>query len=259
MNLAERLAVVVPSCDKYSDLWEPLIQNFRARWVGCPFRVYLVSNQVEYPTADVTTIKVGEDRTWSANLITALASVPYDYILLLVDDLFLLEDVDKRQITRLFDRCVAEQWDYLRLNPTPGPTRAQSIGGGIGRILPGDWYRSSTVMSIWRRHVLLDVLNPEENAWELEIHGGGRTDKYEKWFACEKWNLPFCNLVIKGKTERFALQKLRSRGLQINSARPIMGPAETVGFLVRRVRSMLMNLVPRGSRRRVRALFAASR
>ena len=49
-----------------------------------------------------------------------------------------------------------------------------------------------------------------ENAWELEIFGGARTDKYERWFASERWNLPYYNVVIKGKIEPLALSRLRA-------------------------------------------------
>ena len=62
--------------------------------------------------------------------------------------------------------------------------------------------------------MLADVLNPNENAWELEIFGGARTDKYERWYACERWNLPYRNLVIKGKIEPLALTRLRDIGVE---------------------------------------------
>jgi hypothetical protein len=257
LELIRRVAIVVPSCDEYSDLWEAFFQTLRMRWKTCPFYVYLVSNRLDFLADGVTTIKVGEDRTWSANLIRALASVMSDYVLLFMDDLFLSSDVDDKRIVALIGRCVSERWDYLRLNPTPGPQRAQSIGGGVGRILPGDWYRSSTVLAVWKKEVLLDVLDSNENAWEFEIFGDARTDKYKQWFACERQNLSFYNLVIKGKMDRLSLYRLQSSGVRIVTARPIMTPIETLLFLLRRIRSILMILIPRGSRRKLRSLFSA--
>lgn len=256
MQVIHDVAIVVPSCDKYSDLWEPLFLTLRLRWESCPFHIYLVSNYLTCPAEGVDTIKVGTDLTWSSNLIKALVSVPCEYVLLFVDDLFLKENVNGKRVIELIEQCVSNNWDYLRLNPTPGPKRTQSKGDGVGIILPGDWYRSSTVLSVWKKEVLLDVLDPQENAWELEVLGGIRTDKYKYWFACTRWNLPYYNLVVKGKIVPRALFKLQSAGIRILTSRPVMNRWESYLYELRRVRSMLMALTPRSVRRRIRSFFA---
>jgi hypothetical protein len=205
--------------------------------------------------ADVAVIQVGEDRGWSANLAQALLSVPEKYVILLLDDLFVVDRVDGRSIVQLINRCVSDDWDYLRLNPTPGPPCADQ--NQIGAIAPGDWYRSSTVMSVWKREVLLAVLDPAENAWEFEIFGSERTDKYTKWFASSKWNIPFENLVIKGKVNPFVMRKLRLANINIETSRPVMNFCEAVMLLMKQVRSKAMLLVPRAARRKLRTRFAA--
>jgi hypothetical protein len=113
------------------------------------------------------------------------------------------------------------------------------------------------VLSLWKTSVLADVLDPKEDAWELEIYGGPRTDKYERWFACYRWNLPYYNLVIKGKIEPLALSRLRAMGVQVMARRPVMNLFEAGLFALRRGRSFLMNLVPRAARRGLRSFFAA--
>lgn len=255
MQVSNNVAIVVPSCDKYSDLWESFLLTLRLRWESCPFPIYLVSNYLTCPAVGVSTIKVGTDITWSSNLIKALESVPYEYILLFIDDLYLKANVQEKRILELIERCVSNNWDYLRLNPTPGPKRTQSKGDGVGMILPGDWYRSSTVLAVWKKDVLLDVLESHENAWELEVLGGKRTDKYKRWFACTRWNLPYYNLVVKGKIAPRALFKLKSAGIQILSSRPVMNRWESCLYALRRMRTMLMSLIPRSARRTLRSYF----
>ena len=252
-----RVALVVPSCDKYSDLWAAFFKTLQLHWPSCPFQKYLVSNELEFFSTEIVPIRVGRDLGWSANCNNALASIPHEYVLLFIDDLFLRRNVDHRTVMGLIERCVSNEWDYLRLNPTPGPPRGHSVGGGIGRIPHGDWYRASTVLSLWKKSVLADVLNPKENAWELEIFGGARTDKYERWFACERWNLPYYNLVIKGRIEPLALSRLLAKGVQVTAGRPVMNPLEAGLFALRRARFVLVNLVPRSTRRRLRSWFAA--
>lgn len=257
-NATDRIAIIVPSCDKYSDLWTAFFFNFNLRWSSCPFHVYLITNYAEFVSGNVTTIKVGKDLTWSANLITALSDVPFDYVFLFIDDLFLSSNVDERRVLELIDRCISNEWDYLRFNPTPGPLRSQMVGTGVGRILPGDWYRSSTVLTVWKKQVLLEVLDPKENAWEFEIFGAWRTDKFINWYACKNWTLPYYNLVIKGKIDPVVLEKLSLMCVQIDTCRPVMSVVEMTFYRLRKVRSALMNLIPRTTRRKLRDLFRAA-
>lgn len=258
MSLVEhRVALVVPSCDKYSDLWKALFHSIDLHWPSCPFQKFLVTNDLAAPSSGVTTISVGTDAGWSANLISALSSIPHEYVLLYLDDLFLRRHVNHSIVMESILQCVSNEWDYLRLNPTPGPPRAQLICEGIGQIPPGDLYRASTVFSLWKRSTLVEVLDAKENAWELEIHGSARTDKYSRWFACEGWNLPYYNLVIKGKLEPRALSGLHDMGIELPPGRPIMNTFESGLFAMRKGRSFLMNFVPRTARRRIRSLFAS--
>jgi len=37
-------SILIPSCDKYSDLWRPFFTLFWRHWPDCPFPVYLGSN-----------------------------------------------------------------------------------------------------------------------------------------------------------------------------------------------------------------------
>ena len=40
-----RIGIVVPSCDKYSDLWPYFFNNFYKYWYNCPLNIYLISNE----------------------------------------------------------------------------------------------------------------------------------------------------------------------------------------------------------------------
>lgn len=256
--LVDRVALVVPSCDKYSDLWDSYFRNLRSCWPDCPFEIFLVTNHLDFSSDDVEVIQVGTDRSWSANLLSALEVIPHDYVLLILDDLFFIGAIDNRSVLRLLERCTADEWDYLRLNPTPAPPGPIDEELGVGPIPPGDWYRASTQMAVWKKEVLRDVLHPAESAWELEVSGGERTDQYGRWFASSRSVLPFLNLVIKGKIDPIALRRLRSAGVQINTPRALMTRGELAGYLLRRVRSAALQAVPRRARRAVRSFFSAT-
>lgn len=256
--LSQQIAIVFPSCDKYSDLWNALFATIRMRWIECPFDFYLVSNVIDCQYFGVKTIKIGEDKTWSLNLINALRHVPQSYVLLFIDDLFLSKDIDHDRVIALMQRCVDSSWNYLRLNPTPGAESSNFIDEDVGNIKEGDWYRSSTVFSLWKKSVLLDILQPNENAWEFEIFGSQRTDKYCDWYASNFWLLPYENLVVKGKIVPSVYRMISDTGINLESNRPIMTLSELVILRIKLYRTKLMNLIPRSYRRRLRCFFSAT-
>jgi hypothetical protein len=215
----------------------------------------LLSNSVDFYEQEVNVLKLGKDCGWSSNLMTGLSLIPHQYIFLIMDDLFLKDTIDTKQIQSLVQLCVDNGWQYLRLNPTPGPPTA-GIKDRVGKIPVGDWYRSSTVMSVWKKQVLLNTLVPGENAWDFEILGSRRTDKHEQWFASVKWNFPFHNLVIKGKIDPFQLKQLQTSNIRIDTERPVMGVISSAMMLANKGRSKLMHLVPRKLRRKIRERFS---
>src|SRR4051812_34190100 len=100
-DISSRVAIVIPSCDKYEDLWVAAFEFLRRRWPACPFQVFLISNHLECTSHEITTVKVGLDQGWSANLINALDFIPHDYVFLVLDDLFIHIDVASEKITEM--------------------------------------------------------------------------------------------------------------------------------------------------------------
>ena len=147
--------------------------------------------------------------------------------------------------------------NYLRFNPGPGPSGALDKDG-LGVIPPGDIYRSATVVSLWRRSVLLETLREGETAWDFEIHGSARTDSFGGWFASARSLLPTRNLVIKGRYEPGARRELIREGLVLSDERPTMTRSEYLAFLATLARHSLFNLVPRPMRRGIRERFRAA-
>ncbi len=251
----QRIAVLVPSCDHYSDLWLPFFTTLRQQWPDIPFELVLVTNHKDFTFRGVTVIRVGEDKGWCANLKLALSQIGAEAILLFVDDLFINRRVDSVAVERLFRRFLLEGMNYLRFNPTPGPTERLDADG-IGEVCPGDYYRASTVVSLWRKTVLQEVLRDNETAWELEIVGSSRTRQYGGWFASSRWLIPTTNLVIKGRYDPFAFWRLRRTGLSLSDHRPRMSGVQYMRFLGGRVRARLFHLmVPGAMRQRVRQRF----
>jgi hypothetical protein len=251
-------AILVPSCDKYADLWKPFFTLFRKFWPDCPYPVYLISNKSVFEDSRVRTVLVGRDVSWSDNLFKALSGINYDYVLLFLDDLFLVDYVDTGQVVRVLDWAIRSQVRYIRLNSCQKPDYPCNDIAGI--VSPGTIYRTSTVASAWEKQMLLTLLRPGESAWDFEIKGTIRSDEFDGFYSTWENCFPVINGVIKGKWLPFAVKKIESLGANIDlSRRPIMTKTEEAAFLWKRCRSELLNIVPARHRRSVRTFFINSK
>ncbi len=247
LDAMDDCVIVIPSCDKYSDLWEGLNNSFKKFWPDCPYEMYLVSNEKD-GFIGANNIKIGIDRGWSANLLRGLDGINHEYVLLWIDDLYLIERVNTDNVMAIINHAITERYDYLRLNPVPPPPRVDLIinDNEIGRLPESDYYRTSTICSVWRREVLMDLLDPAESAWEFECKGSRRSGKYYRFYASLKKNIRVSNTVIKGVWDPSALSIVKDLGLvEGPGERAVMGGYEHLINRAKRIRSDIFSLLPR--------------
>lgn len=138
--------------------------------------------------------------------------------------------------------------------PTRGPDK--QYNKLVGVVSKGTIYRASTVLSVWKRNVLEDLLKSGESAWEFEIYGTARSDKFGDFYSTWENYFPVINGVIKGKWQRSAVNKLQSLGLFISlKGREIMTTKESIGFFFKKERASLLNLFPPNYRRKIKDFF----
>lgn len=104
--LKTKLAVLVPSCDKYADLWKPFFTLFWKFWPDCPFPVYLLTNISTIDDNRVQVLPVGQDVSWSDNLAKTLEKLNYEYVFLFLDDLFLVGRVDTEKVVGILNWAI---------------------------------------------------------------------------------------------------------------------------------------------------------
>lgn len=249
------LAVLVVSCDNYSDLWQPFFTLFRRFWPDCPYNIYLLSNFEKYEEEGVTPILIGEDLSWSDNLINALTLIDEEYVLMLIDDLFLVDQIRSEQLHEVFNWIAKEKPNYVRLNPLPKPDLPYN--DHVGLVSPGTLYRTATVMTVWNKKVLSDLLRPGENAWKFEISGTVRSDEYGGFYSAWQVLMPVVNGVIKGKWQRSAIKRLHALGITLQlESRRTMTIGETIRFHFVVMRSKALRLFPPGYRRYIKNLLS---
>ena len=175
-DFASSVAVVVSSCDKFFDAWRPFAFFFRKFWPDCPFRVYLIVNQLRVRSRSFRTIAVGRDKGWATNMQRALRQIPEPHLLYMQEDYFLTAPVNQAQLasdfTYAFEHDAASfcffgrselERDFVHINNRFGIVPRDSDG------------RTRCQVTLWKRDVFASALRPGETAWNMEARGSERT------------------------------------------------------------------------------------
>lgn len=230
------LAVVVTSCDRYSDLWGPFFTAFTRYWANCPYRIFLLSNHRSCSWPGVHALQVGEDVSWSDSLRRGLARVDSPYVLLLQED-FLLEATVAGDTVVRASRSMREMAAvYLRLVPLPmGSPLLDTPYDLFKQIPPNTPYRVSNQAAIWHTHTLLSLLRPGESPWQMEVQATGRSSGIDRPFLAATHRVLVYHphgAIIAGKWSRRAARRCRRDGHSLGT-RPVQTRTSAVAQLAK--------------------------
>ncbi len=247
-----QMSVLVVSCDKYSDVWDLFFKLFWRHWSDCPYPVYLGANFLNYFYPRVTTLLVGEDLNWGGSTRRMVEQIQSPYILLFLDDHFLLQTVRTDVIEACLKALHGLGGGYLRLDPEPPPDRPVPGFVTLGAIESDSPYRCSLHVSIWRRDVLLTLLREGETAWDMELVGSRRSGYLETGFyATWKHVLRYdCEGIVRGKWTSGGLRLAHREGMPVDfSRRPSQTRFETAVRRLQKIKGRLFALIPWGLRK----------
>lgn len=220
-------AILVLSCDKYSDLWDPFFTQFKKFWSDCPYKLYLGTNTFKYKNKLAKTILSGTPKDWSSDLFSILGQMKEDYLFIWVEDWLLTKRVNTQQFKRGFEFMSAHSANHIQMSsivPSDGPTNDALFG--ISE--KGAPYRV-TVCGYWNREHLKRLLIPGENPWKFEIMGSYRASYLEGYFTVKKTLLHIIRTVEKGKIRREAYEYCKRHGIQLSTQmRSVHGTLEHI-------------------------------
>jgi hypothetical protein len=258
-TLVPNVALVIASCDRSADLWPGLMTSFAKFWADCSLPSYLITNTLQPNQPMVTTIRVGNDSSWSDTLLSGLKKVPEEFVLLWIDDHYLTRAVDSRRVDATIRAFVETPGaNYLRLQTLPKADRR--FNGHFGVILPGHVYRTSVIASLWRKSVLEGLLRSGESAWQFETNGSVRADHVAGFFAAWREHFAIENMMIKGKLRRVSLWRFeRAVKGRLNTRRPRMTVGQELMFLPRIIGNKILVRMPAGTGRYLQHILTGIR
>jgi hypothetical protein len=238
----QSFAVLVLSCDKYSDVWPAFFKCFRENFPAGDWPVYLGSNTKECNEPGVTTILSGSDPDWSTSYKRILEQMPQRKLFVILEDQLLSSKVDENTLGTLVDFLFEKEANHIRYwaNPAPDLPTDNPL---IGECATGAPYRS-TVCGFWDRKYLLGLLLEGENPWNFEIIGSYRTSSSNGFYATTSPLCEYKNMIEKGRWIPASVDWANRNGISLPlEARPmLMGGNQLISRLQMSVFKIMMNI-----------------
>lgn len=214
-----KLAVLVVSCDRYSDLWPAFIELFYKNWPDFPYQLYIGSNNARCDDKRVESICIGEDRSWTDNVREMLKKIDADYVLMLLEDFFFEEKINNDDISGLLQFAIEHNVDCLRLCPLPAPTKNLDSVFAIGEISYKAPYCICTMPAIWKKDSLVKLLHPGYSAWDFEKKNSAEAEKTGfKLVGSYKYYIKHHNGVERGKYYSSTVKLLQKNGIPCDTS-----------------------------------------
>ena len=220
--------ILVVSCDRYADIWPHFFSLFWKYWPDCPYDVYLGTNRLVYEDPRVTTLAIGEDRSWATSVSAMLDQLNSKHVILLLEDFLLLKPVESDRLQTLVELGKQADVGCLHLFTVYPPPRHHPKHEGLGYYAPFDPDAVNAQAALWKTDTLRKLLIPGFSPWEFEMIG----NKIRNYMPDEIWGvydapIVYEQVVEKGKWKPSGLEICRRAGLEVDlGKRPAFSEAE---------------------------------
>ena len=162
--------IVVMSCDKNQDLWQPFHYCMEKYWKDHPEIIYSTET-IENPYY-TTICRNYPIEKWTRRLWDTIKDLPCKHILLMCDDLFIRDYVDNTLIEVLCGFLVG---GYCGLNMEKSfDTLDTPLSDKIMVRNPLGKYKTSVMCQLFQKRTLLDLVNCDLDPWQYEKLNNGK-------------------------------------------------------------------------------------
>lgn len=248
----EELSIIVSSTDSYSDMWPDFFACFKKFWPDCPYKIYLVTNELTPEFRGVEIINCEKDAQWSERMRRALNMIQSKYVCFLLDDFYISGEVDTSLVQKSLKFMDHEHILYYKLmTMSKIPSSEYKSIPYIYEITASLKYGISLCSSIWDRKLFLEKIgNDNYNPWKFEVN---RLNEEEKAINSKKIVGVFDNrnilnithMVVQGKYLPKAVRQMNERGYKIeNRKREIMHGNEYFIYKCKIFGTMIQRKIP---------------
>lgn len=219
-NITKKMSTVVLSFDKYSDIWPVFFKCFEKNW-KVSSQTYLITNELRDSFTNVTTLCVGPEKSWSDRARKAIQKIDSEYILLMLEDYFVISPFENKECEKLLDFMEKNKADYLRIYPFPQIKFSNTDNSEIHKIPENLLYGVNLQPAIWKKDYLLKLLgNDDFSAWEFEARqkNGSNLRINGNIYTVDNKIFEMLNGVLQGKWYPPSVKKLKKIGITIDTS-----------------------------------------
>lgn len=169
----EKLAILVLSCDGYSDVWDDFFNLKEKFWPDCEYQWYIVTESKDYNRKHVSVIKCGHEMNWAGRFRHAVQSVNVQHIGVFLEDYFIKSHIDNEKIKGFVKLMEQEHVSFLNLGNVfrhiiKLPNK-KYFSEHLIHIPQHLRYGIDTAAAIWNKDYLLSKLGEGDySAWKFE-------------------------------------------------------------------------------------------
>ena len=218
------VTIIVSSCDKYAPLWNPFFTSLFKNWPSLldqnqEVPILLISNTKSFDNARIKHVHIPQEKSWSDNMLAALTKVQTKYVLVMLDDYWLINPVQEQRISDIVQAMQQEEIAMAQLAYNNSSfhygTKHPVLHDAIYTNQYAE-YKTSLQAAIWEVKALRFLLKPGESPWDFELAGTKRSHGYPATFINIASNYPieYLNAARQGYVEQFALDYALENGIK---------------------------------------------
>lgn len=232
-------SILVNTCDKFEDCWDPFFKLFNKYWPDCNGTIYLNTEFKNYTYPGLSIIPVigcvgkqykGKYATWSQCFKWALEKIGTDIVLYLQEDYFFKAPV-KNKLVEIYIRLMEEHPEIKCIHLTDQGVEAyeKSEYENLDRVTIKQKYRVSCQAALWRKEELLSIIREYESAWEYEEFGSQRSAIMKSMYLCVSRDLVKLNQfeiipyiftgIVRGRWIDEAVTLFHDNGIEMDFSR----------------------------------------
>ena len=175
------VTILVNSCDKYEDAWEPFFRLLKIQWPECQYDIVLSTETKVYicDYLSVRTINSETQLSWSSRLKNTLNQIDTKYVLFFLEDFFLLEKVQ----TDIFELALKliesdEKIGLITFNKRnlgaifPSKPDYDNSFIKVGKNVHN---RTNVLVGLWRKEAYMKLIVDGEDPWQYEKNSNIRS------------------------------------------------------------------------------------
>lgn len=264
MQYNKDLAILIPACDAYLDVFSEYMRYFRLNWPDCPFELILITETKEVHDERVTSITTSDKTEWAGRILAGAEATECQYLLTSIEDGFISERVNTDEVLSILEFMKRAGIQYYR-NPKRD---IKKVKNPICKEYPNAYkirknqiYGVNMGYVIWDRKKLIEVFGDgEKNAWQIEEHLNeialNSDDGYYDEIVSDKHNfLHVIETVSGGKWMPTEIRRLEALGLPVNLGN--RGVLPKADIYRRRLHWIANRIVMPEHRKKVKRLFSA--